>query len=705
MPKINQLTPATSLANTDLIITDTNTGSNTRNIQYANLRTQIQNESASVFAAHGEIASDQQVATAVGNWLDANVTPTGSAVAIDDTLLISGAAADAQATGKMIVINGTSAASTRVNITTSDTDVELAEMSDVNELKNAYNNCLIYKTSIEQGYYAIADGTPSTSPNWCRSIGYVENNNIFSISGAYYILLLAYKPSGEYVGAWTGSAFEKTLVGATMHKSIDLYEISKDYTGYVFRLVFYKDGTAIIPQDISSALTVKKALNPIKAYTEVHEIGKLVYFPVKTGEVFTIASLTGDAMPLGGRLALYNSNGEYINYYGLAGLVSRTITSSIDFYYVTVIDATSISMSIEKATYFGTDEVNAMLSAIGNNRNSIVDLEKKTYLYGDEKAETEAVVRKYDTASDSTPVYCDTRFLWISDIHKEIDRTEHFAEIVKKFGTDLVPFVLNTGDTVENVISDGISWYNDIIAEMNVPVLNVVGNHDAYITNGVYENDKTVVYNEIIDPFVSDWNVVQPTGAKTNGYNYYYKELSANIRLIVLDSAYWDSTQKTWFDTLLADSLTNDKHVLVACHYPFNSDICTMVESNWNTGWLSRDSSIMNVEAMQSVQSFISNGGIFIAWLQGHVHGDEIVTLDSGKQLAICTNSFSNRGTKVYKTSNDGNYNYNSYTIVAIDTEKTLFKMYRIGADISVTGRKHNGFVWDYTNKEVFGEW
>lgn len=140
MPKINQLTPATSLANTDLIITDTNTGSNTRNIQYANLRTQIQNESASVFAAHGEIASDQQVATAVGNWLDANVTPTGSAVAIDDTLLISGAAADAQATGKMIVINGTSAASTRVNITTSDTDVELAEMSDVNELKNALDN-------------------------------------------------------------------------------------------------------------------------------------------------------------------------------------------------------------------------------------------------------------------------------------------------------------------------------------------------------------------------------------------------------------------------------------------------------------------------------------------------------------------------------------------------------------------------------------
>lgn len=99
MPKINQLTPATSLANTDLIITDTNTGSNTRNIQYSNLRTQIQNESTSVFALKGEYATDEQVATAVTNWLDENVDPAGSAVVVDSTLTISGAAADAKIAG------------------------------------------------------------------------------------------------------------------------------------------------------------------------------------------------------------------------------------------------------------------------------------------------------------------------------------------------------------------------------------------------------------------------------------------------------------------------------------------------------------------------------------------------------------------------------------------------------------------------------
>lgn len=148
MPKINQLKPATSLANTDIMIADTSTGSDTRKIAYSDLRTQVQNESKSVFALKGEIASDDQVADAVGDWLDTHVTPTGSAVAIDDTLKIQGAAADAKAAGEIIVVNGTSGNGTRVNITTTDTDIELAEMSDVTELKNAIGDIVIYSKNL-----------------------------------------------------------------------------------------------------------------------------------------------------------------------------------------------------------------------------------------------------------------------------------------------------------------------------------------------------------------------------------------------------------------------------------------------------------------------------------------------------------------------------------------------------------------------------
>lgn len=140
MPKINQFPGTTTLATTDVMVTETSTGTNTRKIAYSDFRTQIQNESKSVFALKGEVASDAQVADAVGDWLDAHVTPTGSTVAIDDTLLIQGAAADAKATGEMIIVNSTSTNGTRVNITTTNTDVELAEMSDVNDLKNALNS-------------------------------------------------------------------------------------------------------------------------------------------------------------------------------------------------------------------------------------------------------------------------------------------------------------------------------------------------------------------------------------------------------------------------------------------------------------------------------------------------------------------------------------------------------------------------------------
>ena len=94
-----------------------------------------------------------------------------------------------------------------------------------------------------------------------------------------------------------------------------------------------------------------------------------------------------------------------------------------------------------------------------------------------------------------------------------------------------------------------------------------------------------------------------------------------------------------------------------------------------------------------------------MAWLQGHVHGDEIVTLESGSQLAVCNNSFSNRGTKVYKTSDKTNYNYNSFNVVAIDASENLLKLYRVGANIAVTGKKHNGFVWNYASNTLVAEW
>lgn len=140
MPKINQLNSTARLSNTDLLAVETPAGENTRSIAYGYLLTQIQNESKSVFALHGEIASDVQVAEATSSWLATHIHETAGTTTIDDTLTISGAAADARATGNLIVINGTSGSSTKVNITTSDVDIKLAEMRDVDNLA-VHNAC------------------------------------------------------------------------------------------------------------------------------------------------------------------------------------------------------------------------------------------------------------------------------------------------------------------------------------------------------------------------------------------------------------------------------------------------------------------------------------------------------------------------------------------------------------------------------------
>lgn len=141
MPKFNAYPSTAQLNNTDIMLADTQQATNTRKIAYSDLRTQLQNESKSVFALHGEVASDEQVADAVGDWLDEHTTATMPTVLVDDTLSIEDAAAEAKATGEMIIVNGTSTNGTRINITTTEEDVVLAEQSDLDELKTQLNDC------------------------------------------------------------------------------------------------------------------------------------------------------------------------------------------------------------------------------------------------------------------------------------------------------------------------------------------------------------------------------------------------------------------------------------------------------------------------------------------------------------------------------------------------------------------------------------
>lgn len=576
-----------------------------------------------------------------------------------------------------------------------------ASVGDVNDIKSGLLELYSVGIAAEQGYWAVATGDPGSSATWCRSKSYVPYNiEIRSKNSSYSVVLLAYSSNGTYIGGWDGSAFTKTWSSSVRFGAIDVSAVSKAYPNYSFRVDFFKLDQSITPSDVEQNYDIlDRSGEKFYISVDIAEVGEMYFFPVKQGDSFTVKSLSGSFNDY--RLELYDCDGKYLNYYGLVnGTSSRTITSALDFAYVSITNAPSINASITNhSKLFGASAYADALQAIGQNR---ADIARQTYRFTKEKAVSESVVRKY--GGNNAPVLSDAYFAWISDVHAEVDRMKQFSEMVSDFGNVTIPFVLNTGDTVADVIGDGIAWYDSIVNSMSIPVLNTVGNHDAYTTNGVYASDKTVVYNEIIAPFVSGWGVTQPANASANGYCYYYKDIGA-VRLIVLDSAYWDSDQKIWFESVLSDAATNSKHVVVACHAPFSANLCTMVGTAWNTGFLSRDSTIMSAEALTCVQNFKSSGGVFVAWLQGHVHGDEVVTLESGSQLAVCNNSFSNRGTKVYKTSDVANYNYNSCNVVAIDASNNLLKLYRVGANIAVTGKKHNGLVWNYASNTLVAEW
>lgn len=190
MPKINQLTGASSLANTDIMIADTASGTSTRKIAYQDLRTQLQNESKSVFALKGETATDAQVADAVGDWLDEHVTPSGSAVVIDDTLKIPGAAADSKAAGETIT----------------------ALSDNVTGLKNA----VAQDTVLSDAYWqrkglASASGTASNSTTRISTIDYIPKDFCFVYpKSGYMIAVFAWDNTDTYQGVWDGNGWVNT---------------------------------------------------------------------------------------------------------------------------------------------------------------------------------------------------------------------------------------------------------------------------------------------------------------------------------------------------------------------------------------------------------------------------------------------------------------------------------------------------------------
>lgn len=319
------------------------------------------------------------------------------------------------------------------------------------------------------------------------------------------------------------------------------------------------------------------------------------------------------------------------------------------------------------------------------------------------------------TKTDVPPAL--TGLLWFSDLHADVNAFTYINKQALRYNS-FINDIISTGDQMLSYFTSDFSWWT------NNKVLIVLGNHDAWISKEMYD---TGDYNDIVErrygednfyiihqkecydkyfaPFISNWNVVQPSNAATLGKCYYYKDYDA-VRLIVLDCMHYgspddldgnnQSMQNVWLQSVLADARTNSKPVVIASHYfpgtPTKID-CAYSEMFQGTG-----SDKLNSMARQTVDDFIDAGGEFVCWLVGHTHQDVICTLSNdNRQLIVnLTTASISRANYQPKVRFAGTETEQAFNFMCIDTNRKLLKNVRFGADITDLMNTYRSLVYRY---------
>lgn len=294
-------------------------------------------------------------------------------------------------------------------------------------------------------------------------------------------------------------------------------------------------------------------------------------------------------------------------------------------------------------------------------------------------------------------------FLWFSDLHGDATNLQR----IKKFYQQYLQFfdgVISSGDQIMQKITDDWSWWDFDEAML------CLGNHEVWYNltdKEINPAPQLDCYNKYFGN-IAKWNVVQPSGAASNGYCYYYKDFGA-VRLIVIDQMHWETTQATWFTNTLSSAKTASKTVVVMGHFAcgnhanfhfdntcggFTTFETQQVGDSPNTtvkaGWIEQESIL---------KTWIDGGGKFAVWLAGHTHNDFVGTSDQGIPCVVMEQSTcerSNSDARIFGTKSQDSFN-----VITIDTYNNMFYIARIGNDVDKMMRSKKFLCYDYINKQT----
>lgn len=314
------------------------------------------------------------------------------------------------------------------------------------------------------------------------------------------------------------------------------------------------------------------------------------------------------------------------------------------------------------------------------------------------------------------------KILHCSDIHGDSDRWQRISQ----FASDNSLVAIHTGDNIKS--KWGADGGFDFLGTSEVTnILNCIGNHDGYNGRSWWGATPKEVYDEIIAPYVEDWDVVQPSNAAEDGLLYYYKDIGTRVRLIVLDTHNvnqnagdnggrsetvegYTAAELSWFQSVLAAAITESRSVVVATHYILDNLICD-IRTSWDEGrvspaWAETDAAgygCINTLFVDAVSEFIDNAGDFVCWLSGHLHTAQFShSADDERQLQIVVANASMKpfANSAHARSLIGDYQ-DDFNVVAIYPDDHVIIVNRIGSTLTSTGTRQRIVAYDYKNNEL----
>ena len=288
----------------------------------------------------------------------------------------------------------------------------------------------------------------------------------------------------------------------------------------------------------------------------------------------------------------------------------------------------------------------------------------------------------------------------ISDIHGRGRQMKRYVKFNEKYES-YINDALHLGDSIYDYNpTHTMDFWNNAGANK---VLNVIGNHDVYIYPGGGKLTNNETYDKYFKPYVSLWNVTQPSDAELNGYCYYYKDYVTNkVRLIVLDTEHPDAVQRTWFQNTLESARISNLAVIVAEHRP--SSLTEFESTSWNS-WLSESASTQVY--IEDIDTFINNGGEFICHLCGHAHFTKVgkITGHNNQVIVVfdtgAANSTSDRTGDAWcdRSRIENTKSEDLFNILSINTYNKTFSIFRIGSEVDSRLRHQRSICIDYMNK------